>query len=84
MVALRWQTLGPDRLSAQPERAAEQCRRMIDLIWDPGAAERAIVKLLPAFTQIMAAEEAAGVPPGEMVRNRRFAEAVRSAVVPAS
>jgi hypothetical protein len=31
----------------------------------------------------MAEEESAGVPPGEMVRNRRFAEAVRAAVVPA-
>ncbi|MDT5042372.1 MAG: hypothetical protein QOE51_3357, partial [Actinoplanes sp.] len=83
MAALRWQVLGPDRLAANPRRAAEQCRRMVDLIWDPGAAERAVVKLLPTFNRIMAEEESAGVPPGEMVRNRRFAEAVRAAVLPA-
>jgi hypothetical protein len=41
------------------------------------------VKLLPTFYRIMAEEESAGVPPGEMVRNRRFAEAVRAAVLPA-
>jgi hypothetical protein len=56
---------------------------MADLIWDAGAAERAVVKLLPTFNRIMAEEESAGVPPGEMVRNRRFAEAVRVAVLPA-
>ncbi|WP_213456745.1 AIPR family protein [Rhizomonospora bruguierae] len=83
MAALRWQVLGPDRLAANPRRAAEQCRRMIDLVWDPGAAERAVVKLLPTFNRIMAQEESAGIPPGEMVRNRRFTEAVRAAVLPA-
>jgi hypothetical protein len=40
MAALRWQVLGPDRLVANSRRAAEQCRRMADLVWDPGAAER--------------------------------------------
>jgi hypothetical protein len=41
------------------------------------------VKLLPTFHRIMAEEESAGVPPGEMMRNRRFAEAIRAAVLTA-
>jgi hypothetical protein len=81
MAALRWQMLGPDRLPSNPRRAAEQCRRMLDLVWDPGAAEQAVLRLLPTFTEIIAGEEAAGIPPGEMVRIRRFADAVRAAVL---
>jgi hypothetical protein len=55
---------------------------MLDLMWDPGAAEQAVLRLLPQLTGIIADEEAAGIPLGEMVRNRRFADAVRAAVVP--
>jgi hypothetical protein len=82
MAALRWQVLGADRLTANPRRVADQCRKMLDLMWDPGAAEQAVLRLLPQLTGIIADEEAAGIPLGEMVRNRRFADAVRAAVVP--
>jgi hypothetical protein len=82
MAALRWQVLGADRLTTNPRRVADQCRKMLDLMWDPGAAEQAVLRLLPQLTGIIADEEAAGIPLGEMVRNRRFADAVRAAVVP--
>ncbi len=82
MAALRWQVLGRDPLADNPRRAADQCRRLIDLVWEPGAAERAVLKLVPLLNEIIAKEEAAGIPLGEMVRNRRFADAVRAAVLP--
>ncbi|WP_306204683.1 AIPR family protein [Actinoplanes sp. RD1] len=80
MAALRWQILGVDRLASAPKKAADQCRRLTDVVWDSGAAERAVLKLIPLITEIIEKEEAAGVPLGEMVRNRRFADAVRTAV----
>ncbi|MEV0895660.1 AIPR family protein [Actinoplanes sp. NPDC049802] len=82
MAALRWKTLGVAPLASHPRRAVEQCRRMLDLLWEPGRAEQAVLKLLPDLNRIIDREQAAGVPLGEMVRNRRFADAVRAAVLP--
>jgi hypothetical protein len=81
MAALRWQLLGDERLPASPKKASEQCRRLIELVWEPGKAEQAVLKLIPTLTEIIGKEEATGVPLGEMVRNRRFADAVRAAVL---
>lgn len=83
MAALRWRVLGAAPLAGNPRRAEEQCRRLLDLIWEPGRAEQAVLKLVPDINRIIEAEEAAGVPLGEMVRNRRFADTVRTAVLPA-
>ncbi|MFI5925619.1 AIPR family protein [Micromonospora sp. NPDC051543] len=81
MAALRWQVLGTERLTTNPRRASEQCRRLLDLLWDPGASEQAVLKLLPTLGRIIDVEQRSGVPLGQMVRNRRFADAVRAAVL---
>jgi hypothetical protein len=82
MAAMRWQMLGSARLASSPKQAAEQCRRLLDLVWEPSSAEQAVLKLVPHFDKIIDGEQAAGVPLGEMVRNRRFSEAVRAAILP--
>jgi hypothetical protein len=82
MAALRWRVLGAVPLSGNPRRAADQCRKLLDLIWEPGLAEQAVLKLVPEINKIIVAEDAAGVPLGEMVRNRRFADAVRAVACP--
>ena len=55
----------------------QQCQRILDVIWDPGASVRLVFQVLPAITRAIEAEKQAGVPLGEMVRNRRFADQVR-------
>ncbi|GAA0446830.1 hypothetical protein Aca07nite_57370 [Actinoplanes capillaceus] len=82
MTALRWRVLGAAPVASHPRRAVEQCRRLLDLVWEPGKAEQAVLKIVPDLNRIIEREEAAGVPLGEMVRNRRFADAVRAAVLP--
>ncbi|WP_199514143.1 AIPR family protein [Nucisporomicrobium flavum] len=81
MAALKVRAIGPDRLASSPKEAVKQCEKLATLVWDTGAAEREVFKLLPALNGIIEKEAAAGVPLGEMVRNKRFADAVRAAVV---
>jgi hypothetical protein len=81
MAALKLRALGPNRLASSPKEAAKQCEKLAALVWDTGAAEREIFKLLPALNGIIENEESAGVPLGEMVRNKRFGDAVRAAVL---
>ncbi|MBB2948133.1 hypothetical protein FB565_007904 [Actinoplanes lutulentus] len=81
LAALRWRILGPDRLPANPRIAKAQCQKLADLLWNPGAAEQTVLSLLPDFDRIIEAEKATGVPVGEMVRTRRFADSVRAAVL---
>jgi hypothetical protein len=51
------------------------------VVWDPPAAERLVIDLLPAARRSIDAERAAGTPLSEAVRTRRFAERVRREVL---
>ncbi|MDG4833634.1 AIPR family protein [Solwaraspora sp. WMMD1047] len=77
MAAVKRQLLGDGRPPNAPKQARDWARKLTEVMWPEGAAERLVVGLLPAITRAIEIEERAGVPLGEMVRNRRFAELVR-------
>jgi hypothetical protein len=79
--AMKMRLLGRDALPQSPKKVVERCDKILNVVWDPWKSERLIEELLPCFKKAMDAELAAGVPVGEMVRTRRFAEAVEREVL---
>jgi hypothetical protein len=77
MAAIKLSLLGAERLARSPRRAVQQCQKILDVVWDPGASERLVFQVLPAIARTIEIEKQAGVPLGEMVRNRRFADRMR-------
>lgn len=65
LAALRWHVLGDARLASAPKQAAEQCRRLLDPLWDASAAERAFASLVPVIDNIIAVERPPGSPWGD-------------------
>jgi hypothetical protein len=77
IAAIKLRLFGERRLPSAPKEAAKACQRVLDVMWDAGASERLIAELLPAITKAIDVEKAAGVPLGEMVRLKRFADLIR-------
>ncbi|MGN9911107.1 AIPR family protein [Phytohabitans sp. LJ34] len=80
LAAVKTYLLGAGRLDPRPRKAAEECRRVLEVVWNPLRAEDLVNRLL-AVIQAAAQEEAQGAPLGELVRTQRFADRVRKEVL---
>jgi hypothetical protein len=67
--------------ATRPKGSDCECEKLLKVAWDPPAAERLVIDLLPAVRKSINAERAAGTPLSEAVRTRRFAERVRQEVL---
>lgn len=71
----------PAARQQSPKAAAQECERILTVMWDPLSAEKLVLELLPLLQRAIDAELTTGVPLGEMVRTQRFAERVRREVL---
>ena len=81
LAAIKTYLLGSGPVPASPKGAQAACKKILDAMWSPLQAEYLVNRLLPAVTAAMEEEAKAGVPLGEMVRGKRFADRVRAAVL---
>lgn len=79
--AMKIRVIGSGPLPRAPKAATASCEKLLKVVWDPPAAERLVIDLLPAVRRSIDAERAAGTPLSEAVRTRRFAERVRQEVL---
>ncbi|AOS64601.1 AIPR family protein [Actinoalloteichus hymeniacidonis] len=80
--AIRLRVLGTAAIPQTPKLAATTCKQVLDIMWDPAESERLCVELQTLIGRAVEFEEtAAGLRVGEMVRNQRFADRIRRAVL---
>ncbi|WP_037705859.1 AIPR family protein [Streptomyces sp. AA1529] len=80
LMAVKIYLLGTGDLPKGNRLASRECQKILDVIWDPIAAEGLIQKLLPAVDVAAAQEDASGVITRDTVRTQRFAENLRREV----
>lgn len=67
--------------SMNAKGADRECERILAVMWDANEAEKLVLDLIPPLQRAIDAEKANGVPLGEMVRTKRFADRVRAEVL---
>ncbi|MGW1064461.1 AIPR family protein [Streptomyces aureus] len=80
LMAVKTYLLGPGDLPQGNRLVDRECRKILDVMWDPAKSEELIQKLLPAIDIAAEAEDSSGVITRDTVRTQRFAENLRREV----
>jgi hypothetical protein len=80
LAAAKLKLLGTGSVEHSPRSAERSCDPLLKVIWDANESERLFTELLGPLERAMR-DEPGSVPPGEMVRTRRFAERFKKEVL---
>ncbi|MFC1410956.1 AIPR family protein [Streptacidiphilus sp. N1-12] len=80
LMAVKTYLLGTGDLPQGNRLADRECKKILDVMWDPAKAEELIQKLLPAVDIAAQGEDASGAITRDTVRTLRFADNLRRAV----
>ncbi|MFF1450678.1 AIPR family protein [Streptomyces sp. NPDC058274] len=80
LMAVKVYLLGAGDLPQGNRLADRECKKILDVVWDPIASEELIQRLLPAVDQAALGEDSSGVITRDTVRTQRFAETLRREV----
>ncbi|MEV7413232.1 AIPR family protein [Streptomyces althioticus] len=80
LMAIKVYLLGTKDLPQGNRLASRECKKILDIVWNPVEAEALVQKLLPAVDKAALVEDPSGVITRDTVRTQRFAENLRREV----
>jgi hypothetical protein len=82
--AMKMRILGPGPLPQAPKKAANECEKLLDLVWNQPAAERLAIDIQTVLQRVINAERTTGASLSELARTRRFADHMRREILGAA
>ncbi|MEU5051485.1 AIPR family protein [Streptomyces sp. NPDC021096] len=80
LMAIKIYLIGSGNLPQGARLADRECKKILDTVWNPGAAEDLVQHLLPAVDAAAKLEDPSGMLTRDTVRTQRFAENLRREV----